>query len=461
MAEIETPVESYLAAGRERRIATFSDFLRIPSVSADPAFAADVHRAAEWLGERLRTAGLDHVDVSETGGHPMVYADWLGAAGAPTIVVYGHYDVQPPDPLAEWSSPPFEPAVVGHRILARGASDDKSNISIFIEAVQALLATRGRLPVNLRFVFEGEEEAGSEHLEGWLAANRERLGGDVAIISDVGFFEGNLPALTIALRGIMSAEITVTGPFQDVHSGVYGGAVANPVNALATIIAALKGPDGRIRIPGFYDDVVPLTDDDRAAYAALPFDDEAYREFLGVPELVGEAGYTTLERKSGRPTLDINGIWGGYQGEGGKTIIPGRAAAKLTCRLVPNQDPDRIFEGLKAFIEEIAPPGVRVRIDPQGGGHPIRSSIDHWAVDAAAKALEDTFGRPPLFIREGGSIPFVATFEQALGLPVVLMGFMPPDGNFHAPNEWMDLDNFEAGIRAVIRVFDGFAASAP
>jgi len=259
----------------------------------------------------------------------------------------------------------------------------------------------------------------------------------------------------------MSAEITVTGPFQDVHSGVYGGAVANPVNALATIIAALKGPDGRIRIPGFYDDVVPLTDDDRAAYAALPFDDEAYREFLGVPELVGEAGYTTLERKSGRPTLDINGIWGGYQGEGGKTIIPGRAAAKLTCRLVPNQDPDRIFEGLKAFIEEIAPPGVRVRIDPQGGGHPIRSSIDHWAVDAAAKALEDTFGRPPLFIREGGSIPFVATFEQALGLPVVLMGFMPPDGNFHAPNEWMDLDNFEAGIHAVIRVFDGFAASAP
>jgi acetylornithine deacetylase/succinyl-diaminopimelate desuccinylase-like protein len=461
MADIETPVESYLAAGRERRISTFSEFLRIPSVSADPAFAADVQRAADWLGERLRTAGLDHVDVSETGGHPMVYADWLGATGAPTVVVYGHYDVQPPDPLAEWTSPPFEPAVVGQRILARGASDDKSNISIFIEAVQALLATRGRLPVNLRFVFEGEEEAGSEHLEGWLAANRERLGGDVAIVSDVGFFEGNLPALTIALRGIMSAEITVTGPFQDVHSGVYGGAIANPVNALATIIAALKGSDGRIRIPGFYDDVVPLTDADRTAYAALPFDEDAYREFLGVPELVGEAGYTTLERKSGRPTLDVNGIWGGYQGDGGKTIIPGRAAAKLTCRLVPDQDPARVFEALTAFIEEIAPPGVRVKVEPQGGGHPIRTSMDQWAVEAAAKALEDTFGRPPLYIREGGSIPFVATFEQALGLPVVLMGFMPPDGNFHAPNEWMDLDNFEAGIRAVIRVFDEFATRAP
>ncbi len=461
MAEIDAPVESYLAAGREERLASFIDFLRIPSVSADPAFAADCRRAAEWLGERLRTVGLEHVDVSETGGHPMVYADWLGAAGAPTVVVYGHYDVQPPDPLAEWTSPPFEPAVVGNRLLARGASDDKSNITIFVQAVQAMLATRGRLPVNLRFVFEGEEEAGSDHLASWLEANRARLGGDVAIVSDVGFFEGNLPALTVGLRGIMGAQITVTGPFQDVHSGVYGGAIANPVNALAGIIAALKGPDGRIRVPGFYDDVVPLGAADRAAYAALPFDDEAYREFLRVPELVGEAGFTTLERKSGRPTLDINGIWGGYQGEGGKTIIPGRATAKLTCRLVPDQDPARIFEGLRAYIEEIAPPGVRVRVHGQGDGRPIRTSIDHWAVGAAGRALEETFGRPPLYIREGGSIPFVATFEQVLGLPVVLMGFMPPDGNFHAPNEWMDLDNFESGIRAVVRVFDEFATSAP
>jgi acetylornithine deacetylase/succinyl-diaminopimelate desuccinylase-like protein len=461
MTEIDASVESYLVAGREERLASFIDLLRIPSVSADPAFAADCRRAAEWLADRLRAVGLDHVEASETGGHPMVYADWLGADGAPTVVVYGHYDVQPPDPLDEWTSPPFEPAVVGNRLLARGASDDKSNITIFIQAVEALLAIRGHLPINLRFVFEGEEEAGSDHLQGWLEANRARLVGDVAIVSDVGFFEGNLPALTVGLRGIMGAEITVTGPFQDVHSGVYGGAIANPANALAGIITALKGPDGRIRIPGFYDDVVPLGEADREALAALPFDDDAYRDFLRVPELVGEAGYTTLERKSARPTLDINGIWGGYQGEGGKTIIPGRAAAKVTCRLVPDQDPGRIFEALRAFVNEIAPPGIRVVVEWQGGGQPIRTSIDHWAVGAAAQALEDTFGRAPLVIREGGSIPFVATFEQVLGLPVVLMGFMPPDGNFHAPNEWMDLDNFESGIRAVIRVFDELAARAP
>ena len=461
MTDIEAALETHLEGGRAERLADFIEFLRIPSVSADPAFAADCRRAADWLAGRLRSVGLEHVEVSETGGHPMVYADWLGAGTAPTVVVYGHYDVQPPDPLDEWTSPPFEPAVVGNRLLARGASDDKSNIAIFVAAVGALLATRGRLPINLRFVFEGEEEAGSENLRPWIEANRGRLAGDVAVISDVGFFEGNVPALTVGLRGLMAAEISVRGPFQDVHSGVYGGAIANPVNALAGIIAALKGPDGRIRVPGFYDDVVPLEEVDRAAYAALPFDDEHYRQFLGVPELVGEAGYTTLERKSGRPTLDVNGISGGYQGEGTKTIIPGKASAKITCRLVPDQDPVRIFEGLRSFIEEIAPPGVRVTIDRHGDGHPVRTSIDHWAVGAAARALEETYGRTPLYIREGGSIPFVASFEQVLGLPVVLMGFMPPDGNFHAPNEWMDLVNFESGIRAVIRAFDGFAAAAP
>lgn len=461
MAVSDDVVEAYLDANRERRLASYIEFLRIPSVSADPAFAADCRRAADWLADRLRAIGMDHVEASETGGHPIVYGDWLSAVGAPTVVVYGHYDVQPADPLDEWTSPPFEPAVVGSRILARGASDDKSNIAIFSSAVEALLATRGRLPVNLRFVFEGEEESSSVHLEPWLAANRDRLGGDVAIVSDVGFFEGNLPALTIGLRGLMYAQIDVVGPFQDVHSGVYGGAIANPANALAGIIAALKGPDGRIRIPGFYDEVVPLTEVDRAAYAALPFDDARFRDALGVPELVGEAGYGTLERKSGRPTLDVNGLSSGYQGDGTKTIIPGRASAKLSARLVPDQDPEVIFERLRVFVEDIAPPGVRVATSSLGGGLPVRTSIDHPAVQAAARALEATFGRAPLFIREGGSIPFVATFEQVLGLPVVLMGFMPPDGNFHAPNEWMDLTNFETGIRTVVRYFDELAGLAP
>lgn len=461
MAASHSDTETYLEANRVARLASFVDFLSIPSVSADPAYAADCRRAAAWLVDRLGAIGMDHVEASETGGHPIVYADWLGAKGAPTVVVYGHYDVQPTDPLAEWTSPPFEPTVVGDRILARGASDDKSNITIFSQAVEALLATRGRLPINLRFVFEGEEESASVHLRPWLEANRDRLSGDLAIISDVGFFEGNLPALTVGLRGLMYAQIDVVGPFQDVHSGVYGGAVANPANALASIIAALKGPDGRIRVPGFYDDVVPLDEADRAAYAALPFDDEPYRAALKVPELVGEAGYSTLERKSGRPTLDVNGIWGGYQGEGTKTIIPGRASAKVSCRLVPDQDPDRIFEQVRSYVEEIAPPGVRVTVQDLGGGHPVRASIDHWAVAAAGRALETTFGRAPVYIREGGSIPFVATFEQVLGLPVVLLGFMPPNGNFHAPNEWMDLTNFEGGIRAVIACFDELAAAAP
>jgi acetylornithine deacetylase/succinyl-diaminopimelate desuccinylase-like protein len=450
-------LERHLEAGRERRLATYLDFLRIPSISADPAYAADCQRAADWLGARLGEVGLEHVEVAPTGGHPIVYADWLHADGAPTVVAYGHYDVQPADPLEEWTSPPFEPAVVGDRVLARGASDDKSNVSILIEAAAALLATRGRLPVNLRFVFEGEEESSSVHLEPWLVANRHRLGGDVAIVSDVGFFEGNLPALTVGLRGLAYAQIEVDSSFQDVHSGVYGGTIANPANALATIVAGLKGPDGRIAVPGFYDDAVPLSDGDRAAYAALPFDEAAYTAGLGVPELTGEVGYTTLERKSARPTLDVNGIWGGYQGDGSKTIIPGRAGAKVSCRLVADQDPDRIFELLRAHVLAIAPPGVRVEVRDLGGGRPVRTSLDHPAVRAAARALEATFGRPPLFVREGGSIPFVATFEGVLGLPVVLLGFMPPNGNFHAPNEWMDLANFEGGIRAMARYWDELA----
>jgi acetylornithine deacetylase/succinyl-diaminopimelate desuccinylase-like protein len=461
MSETDRAIEGQLESTQSARLASFLDFLRIPSISADPAHAADCQRAADWLVDRLRTAGLEHVEASPTGGPPIVYADWLGAPGAQTVVIYGHYDVQPTDPLAEWTSPPFEPAVVGQRVLARGASDDKSNITIWIQAVEAVLATRRRLPVNVRFVFEGEEESSSVHLEPWLRANRERLVGDVAVVSDVGFFEGNVPALTVGLRGLMYAQIDVVGPFQDVHSGVYGGTIANPANALAAIVAALLGPDGRVRIPGFYDEVVPLTAADRAAYGALPFTDEPYRAALGVPELVGEAGYSILERKSGRPTLDVNGIWGGYQGEGAKTIIPGRASAKISCRLVPAQDPMTIFERFRAFVEEIAPPGVQVTVHSLGGGFPVRTSIDHPAVQAAARALEATFGRPPVFIREGGSIPFVATFEGVLGLPVVLMGFMPPDGNFHAPNEWMDLDNLEGGIRAAVRYFDELAAPAP
>jgi acetylornithine deacetylase/succinyl-diaminopimelate desuccinylase-like protein len=451
-------LEAHLLATADRRLARYLDLLRIPSISGIPAHAGDCRRAAERLAADLRAAGLENVDVSETGGHPIVYADWLHAAGAPTVLLYGHYDVQPVDPLDEWQAPPFEPVVRDGRVLARGASDDKSNISIALSAAEALLTTRGALPLNLRLVFEGEEESSSVHLEPWLAANAARLAADVALVADAGFFAGNLPAVTVGLRGLAAAEIHVRGPFQDVHSGAYGGVIENPINALASIIAGLKGPDGRIRVPGFYDDVVALSDAERAAMAALPFDEEALRAELEVPALVGESGWTTSERRSARPTLDVNGIWGGFSGEGSKTIIPGRAHAKITCRLVADQDPDRIFALLHDYVMKIAPPGVRVEVVSTGGGRPTLTPQDEPATRAYARALEAAFGRAPLFVREGGSVPVAASFASILRMPVTVMGFMPPDGNFHAPNEWMDMANFETGIRALAAFFDDYAA---
>ena len=455
---ITDDLETHLEATRDQRMATLLDFLRIPSVSTLPEHAPDVQRAARWLADALEAAGVEHVDVAQTGGHPIVYGDWLHAADAPTILVYGHYDVQPVDPIDEWTSDPFEPVVDGDRLIGRGSADDKGQIHAHVMAVGALLATRGRLPINVRYVFEGEEESSSIHLDPWLEANRDRLGAVAAIISDTGFFEGNIPAITVSLRGLMYAQIDVVLAPVDLHSGSYGGAVHNPAIALAQIIAALKGPDGRIRIPGFYDDVEELTEPERAAIAALPFDEEQYRETVGVPALVGESGYSTLERKSTRPTLDVNGIWGGFQGEGSKTIIPAQAHAKVSCRLVAAQDPDDIFRKLEAFVAEIAPPGVTVSVRSLGNGRPTRTPIDHPVTQAAARALERVFGQAPVFLREGGSIPVAASFKSILGLPVVLEGFTQPNDLAHAPNEWLDLGNYERAIRAIVATFDEIAA---
>jgi acetylornithine deacetylase/succinyl-diaminopimelate desuccinylase-like protein len=452
-------IEAHLAATAARRLARYAEFLRIPSISGIPAHAPDCRRAAAWLADELAAAGLEHVEVAETGGHPLVYADWLHASGAPTVLLYAHYDVQPVDPIDEWEAAPFEPIVRDGRILARGAADDKSSVMIALLAAEALLAVEGRLPVNLRLVFEGEEEASSVHLDDWLAVNRERLVADAALVVDSGFFEGNRPAITVGLRGICAAEIRVNGPFQDLHSGQHGGAVQNPINALAAVLAALEGPDGRVAIPGFYNDVVELSAADRSALAELPFDEETYRAGLDVPALAGEAGFTTLERRTVRPTLDVNGIWGGFQGEGPKTIIPASAGAKVSCRLVANQDPDRVFGLLRDHVVRLAPPGVRVEVVPLGVGRPMMTPIDNRATLAFARALEATFGQRPLFVREGGSIPVAASFGALLGLPVTVVGFMPPDGNFHAPNEWMDLASFEGGIRTMARFFDEFAGS--
>jgi len=461
MLTTDQDLERFLDDHQESRLESYKALLRIPSISALSEHAADCRATAEWIAADLRASGIEHVELAETGGHPVVYGDWLHAEGAPTVVVYCHYDVQPVDPLDLWKSPPFEPVVDGNHMLARGAADDKGQLHMHLRATEALLATRGRLPINLKFVFEGEEESGSVNLDRWLEAERERLAADLAVISDTGFFDGNLPSITIALRGLMYAQIDVIGTAVDLHSGSYGGAVQNPANALAQIIAALKGPDGRIRIPGFYDDVLGLTEAERAAVAALPFDEEAYRTHLGLPALVGEVGFSTLERRGARPTLDVNGIWGGFQGEGAKTIIPAHAHAKVSSRLVANQDSQRVLEQFRAYVEEIAPPGVVVTVTDLGGGEPSLTPIDHPATQAAARALAATFGRDPVYIREGGSIPVCASFERILGLPVVLLGFDPPDQQAHAPNEWMDLTNYETGIRTIVRMWDELAALDP
>ena len=454
MPTTDAALETHLAQTKDARLESYKAFLRIPSISALREHLDDCRTAAHWLRDALAAAGLEHAEAVETGGPPIVYADWLHAPDAPTVLVYGHYDVQPVDPLDLWTSPPFEPVVVGDRILARGAADDKGQVHAHLMAAGALLAARGGFPINVKYVFEGEEESSSVHLDHWLETERDKLAADVAIISDTGFFEGNLPAITLSLRGLMYAQIDVVGTAVDLHSGIYGGAVQNPANALAVIIAALKGPDGRIRVPGFYDDVAPLSEADRAALAALPFDETAYQDHLGLPALVGEAGFTTLERRAARPTLDVNGIWGGFEGQGSKTIIPAHAHAKVSCRLVTAQDPDRIFEAFKAYVEEIAPPGVTTTVQNLGGGLPSLTPMDHPATQAAARALEATFGKAPVYIREGGSIPVCASFGSILGLPVVLMGFTPPDENAHAPNEWNDLRNYETSIRAIARMFD-------
>jgi acetylornithine deacetylase/succinyl-diaminopimelate desuccinylase-like protein len=454
-------LERYLADHAAERLESYKELIRIPSISALSEHAADCRRAAEWIAEDLERIGVEHVEVSETGGHPIVYGDWLHAEGAPTALVYCHYDVQPVDPLELWHAAPFEPVVDGRRILGRGTADDKGQLHLHLRAAEAILATTGRLPLNLKFVFEGEEESGSGHLDGWLTANRDRLGADVAVISDTGFFEGNLPAITVSLRGLLYTQIDVVGSTVDLHSGGYGGVVDNPANVLAAIVAALKDADGRVRIPGFYDDVVELSPDERARLAALPLDEEELRSVIGVPALHGEPGFTVMERRGIRPTLDVNGIWGGFTGEGSKTIIPAQAHAKISCRLVPNQDAERIFERLRAYVAELAPPSVTASVQLLSHGRPSVLPIDHPATQAAARALEATFGREPVYFRTGGSIPIAASFETIIGVPVVLLGFTPPNDGAHAPNEWMDLDNYETGIRTIARMWDELARLSP
>jgi acetylornithine deacetylase/succinyl-diaminopimelate desuccinylase-like protein len=447
-------VEALLARTADERLADYLELLRIPSIGTLGEHRADMRAAAAFLAERLERWGLEHVEVSATPGHPVVYADWLHAPDAPTVLVYGHYDVQPVDPLDLWVRPPFEPRVEGGRVFARGAADDKGQVHLHLWAARAWLASEGRLPVNVRYVFEGEEESGSTHFDAWLREHRDRLGADLAVISDTGFFEGNHPSITIGLRGLMYAQVDVIGPSLDLHSGTYGGNVQNPAVALARILASLKHGDGSVAVPGFYDEVRALSTREREEFGRLPLDERELAEALGVPELFGEPGYGVLERRGARPTLDVNGIWGGFQGEGSKTIIPAHAHAKISCRLVPDMDPHRTFERVRDAVMAVPVPGVRVEVSLINTGMWSLTGIEHPATAAAARCLEEVFGARPYYVRDGGSIPAAASFGSILGLPVVLLGFTNPDDQAHAPNENMILANYEGGLRTIVRYWD-------
>ncbi|TVQ95541.1 MAG: dipeptidase [Deltaproteobacteria bacterium] len=440
--------DDWLHRERERHLEELKDFLRIPSVSTDPAHASDVARCARWLRDRCEEAGLV-AEVHATPGHPVVYAEWLNAPGAPTVLIYGHYDVQPADPLELWRNPPFEPVIEdGTRIVARGATDDKGQMYCHVKAVEALLATSGTLPVNVKMIFEGEEEVGSRHLDAYLEENRDRLAADIVLISDTSMFARGRPMLTVGLRGLSYVEVHVRGASHDLHSGLFGGGVANPALGLARMLGGLLDESGRVTVPGFYDRVRDLPESERREMAALGHDESALREEIGVTELVGEAGWTALERMTVRPTVDVNGLWGGYTGAGAKTVLPAEAHAKVSCRLVPDQDPEEVTAMLAAYFRERCPAGLTVDVDPHHGGVPFRIDRDTPELVAVSRALERVWGVAPVLGHSGGSIPVVASFVRLLGLPSVLMGFGLEDDRLHSPNEKFELENYWQGIRS-------------
>jgi len=428
--------------------------LRIPSISTLPEHKGDCRRAAESVAAELKRIGLENLRLIETEGHPLVYADWLRAAGKPTVLVYGHYDVQPPDPLDEWLSPPFEPTVRNGNIYARGAVDDKGQVWAQVKALESLLAG-GSLPLNVRVLFEGEEEVGGEGIARFVASKPAELAADFALVSDTEMFAPGLPTLCVGLRGMIYTELEVRGARSDLHSGMYGGAAPNPFIALAQILARLKDEDGHILIPGFYDDIIPPSPEELAAWRSLPFDEEQYRiAEVGSRELVGEAGYSVLERTWARPTVDVHGMPGGFTGAGAKTVIPAKAVAKVSMRLVPGMIPAKAFALYKGYVERIAPPGVDVEVRLIHSGDPCLIPVDNPYIQAATRALREVWGKETVFIRSGGSIPIVGDFARHLGLPSVMMGFGLPDDGLHAPNEKFHLKNFELGIESLIRFLE-------
>ncbi len=451
---------AYLQEHSDRFLAELEAFLRIPSVSTTAEHKEDIARAANWVADNLRAIGAREVAVYPTAGHPVVYGELPATrANAPTVLIYGHYDVQPAEPLELWESPPFEPAVRGERLYARGATDMKGQVMASLKAVEA--AAHGGLPVNVKFIIEGEEEIGSPDLAAFIAEHKDLLAADVCLNPDSGMLGPDWPTITYALRGLAYFELRVYGPEHDLHSGIYGGVVHNPAQALAELIAGMHDENGRITLPGFYDKVRPLSDEERAALAKLPFDPTAfYLEQTGVPELWGEPEYTPIERTGARPTLEINGLYSGFIEKGAKTVIPSYAMAKISCRLVPDQDPDEVAEQLKAYLQANAPATIRWELDVMAGGPASVTDIHTPAVEALAKAMEATWGTKPFYRREGGSIPVVGQMQQILGLDSVLTGFGLPDGNLHAPNENLHLPTWRKGMETLVRFFYQFSQTA-
>jgi acetylornithine deacetylase/succinyl-diaminopimelate desuccinylase-like protein len=460
MTNLDTAL-AYLREHADEHLKGLDEFLRIPSISADPERRDDVRRAARWIVDELTRIGAEHATITDTSSHPIVTADWLHAGpDAPTAIVYCHYDVQPTDPLDEWVRPPFEPRYEDDIVYARGSGDDKGQLFMHLKAAEAWLTGVGSLPLNLRFFFEGDEEHEAEPSETFVKAHPELLAGDVCIVSDSDMQDDEgTPAITYGLRGLAYWEVKVFGPFQDLHSGMFGGGVDNPATVLVQMLASLTDGHGRVTVPGFYDRVREMTPEEHAAYAAVPFDEADWAERIKVTgPMNGDPKYTLLERLSARPSFDVNGLWGGYAGEGSKTIIPAFAGAKISSRLVPDQDHREIEQLVVDHLQAIAPPTVRVEVKVIQGGQPASTPLDHPALVIAARALEQTFGRPPIFHRMGGSIPVVAAMERELGLPSILIGFASPNGNFHAPNEWMPLANYRGGMEALVRLWQELGA---
>ena len=447
-------VQDYIDSNKEKFKEELFELLRIPSVSTDSSHKEDVKEAANFLKAQLESLDLDQVELFETDGNPILYGELITDESKPTVLVYGHYDVQPPDPLDLWETPPFEPTVRNGDVYARGASDDKGQAYTHVKALEAYIKSGTDFPVNIKFILEGEEEIGSPNLVPFITEHKDLLACDMVLISDTAMFAEDTPSITYGLRGLAYMEVEVTGPNRDLHSGVYGGAVENPANVLAEIIAKLKDENGVIQIDGFYDDVKTLSDEDRKAYKKLPFDEEGYKKNLGLDALHGEEGYSTLERASARPTLDVNGLWSGYQGEGAKTVLPSKAGAKISMRLVPDQDPKKIAALFKQQVESLAPDTVKVEVTEHHGGHPAITDLSFYGLKAAAQAFEEVYDKEPLFSREGGSIPIVADFQKVLGAQSILMGFGLNSDAIHSPNEKFALKDFYRGIQTSAKFFE-------